>query len=219
MTEILLFSGAAAFVHDSIPHGVALVEEEAARAGIAVHATDDPAVFDTDLLERVAATVWMNTSGTQLSETGRARFSAYLRAGGGFAGIHCAGDSEVGWPEYGRIIGARFLHHPMGPQRATLVVTDRTHPSTDFLPERWAWDDEWYAFTDLVPEQIHTLLEVDESTYESDVRMGEHPIAWWGRYGEGRTWFTALGHFIENYADPLFRRHVWAGITSVLRPE
>ena len=43
--------------------------------------------------------------------------------------------------------------------------------------------------------------------------MGEsHPMAWCHAYDGGRAWYTALGHTIEIYGDPLFLRHVGSGI-------
>jgi hypothetical protein len=32
------------------------------------------------------------------------------------------------------------------PQRATIFVEDRGHPSTAHLEPTWQWDDEWYNF-------------------------------------------------------------------------
>ncbi len=43
--------------------------------------------------------------------------------------------------------------------------------------------------------------------------MGDdHPMTWYQRVGEGRAWYTALGHRPETYADPRFADHVLAGI-------
>jgi hypothetical protein len=40
----------------------------------------------------------------------------------------------------------------------------------------------------------------------------DHPIAWWHAYQGGQAWYTAGGHTIESYLDPLFRRHLLGGL-------
>ena len=39
-------------------------------------------------------------------------FEHYIQAGGGFAGIHAAADTEYDWPWYNQLVGAYFLSHP-----------------------------------------------------------------------------------------------------------
>jgi cytochrome c len=41
------------------------------------------------------------------------------------------------------------------------------------------------------------------------------PIMWCQALDGGRSWYTAMGHTVESYADPLFRRHLLGGIESV----
>jgi type 1 glutamine amidotransferase len=51
------------------------------------------------------------------------------------------------------------------------------------------------------------LVRLDESTYQpfegkQDLRMGDHPIAWTRCLGNGRSFYTAIGHRPENYKEP-----------------
>lgn len=39
-----------------------------------------------------------------------------------------------------------------------------------------------------------------------------HPIAWHGFVGNGRSWYTAMGHTSETYQEPLFQTHLLGGI-------
>jgi type 1 glutamine amidotransferase len=41
---------------------------------------------------------------------------------------------------------------------------------------------------------------------------GDHPCMWWRNMKTGRCWYTAGGHTIESFADPLFRAHMKQGI-------
>jgi type 1 glutamine amidotransferase len=43
--------------------------------------------------------------------------------------------------------------------------------------------------------------------------MGDHhPIAWAHEYDGGRAFYTAGGHTIESFGEPLFRSHLADGI-------
>ncbi len=56
------------------------------------------------------------------------------------------------------------------------------------------------------------LLEVDEKSYEGGSHGDAHPISWKQEYEGGRSFYTALGHTTESYADANFLQHLLAGI-------
>jgi type 1 glutamine amidotransferase len=120
------------------------------------------------------------------------------------------------------MVGGKFLRHPPF-QPFKIKVIDRNHPSTDFLPEIWEWEDECYYHHYLNPD-IHVLLAVDLTTIEDEQRdeypdkiFGDlFPLAWCHQFDGGREWYTALGHSPEHYSDSLFRKHLKGGIEWVL---
>src|SRR6516164_444008 len=61
---------------------------------------------------------------------------------------------------------------------------------------------------------VHVLASLDESTYSGGAMGSDHPIAWCQNLDGGRSWYTAMGHTRESYAEPLFRLHLWGGIES-----
>ncbi|HWH99985.1 MAG TPA: ThuA domain-containing protein [Propionibacteriaceae bacterium] len=218
--RILLFTKTTGYRHASIPEGVDLVQACARDNGVTVDHTENESAFNAPNLNRYDAVVWLQVLGDVLDGPGRSAFEAYLRAGGGYAGIHGASVAEPSWPSYESIVGARFVFHPMDHQFQTaLVITELHDPSTAHLPQSWTWLDEWYSFERNPRGESEILLRIDESSYDpEDQPMGDdHPVSWRGRHGQGRTWYTALGHLAESYADPVFRNHIWGGITSVLR--
>ncbi|HEY6065054.1 MAG TPA: ThuA domain-containing protein, partial [Thermoanaerobaculia bacterium] len=95
---------------------------------------------------------------------------------------------------------------------AVMSIVDRVHASTRGLPERWARTDEWYNFAGNPRGAAHVLATLDESTYSGGAMGADHPIAWCLYYDGGRSWYTALGHTRETYAEPLFLRHLLGGI-------
>lgn len=212
--RVLLFTRTTDYRHESIEAGVGAVTALAAADGLATDHTEDPSVFTEENLDRYAAVVWLSTSGDVLDDAQRAAFGGWLAGGGSFAGIHGATTAEPGWPEFERIVGAVFESHPEI-QPGTLHVEDPAHPSTAGLPTPWRHVDEWYDFRSDPRGRVHVLLSVDEATYDGG-QMGEgHPIAWCHRYGEGRCWYTALGHQVEAYQDEVFLRHLRGGLRSV----
>ena len=209
--RVLVFSATEGYRHDSIAPAVAAVRALGARHGFAVAATEDPAAFTDRRLRRYAAVVWLSTTGDVLGEAQQAAFERYVRRGGGYVGVHSAADTEYGWNWYGRLLGARFRTHP-AVQPATIRVTDRRHPSTRRLPRRWQRTDEWYDFRAQPRRGVRVLALLDESTYSGGSMGARHPIAWCRRFDGGRSWYTALGHTAESYAEPLFRAHLLGGI-------
>src|SRR5207249_4134479 len=141
----------------------------------------------------------------------KAAFQRYIRAGGGFVGIHSAADTEYNWPWYGGLIGAYFQSHP-AIQKGAIKIEDRAHPSTALLPERWERTDEWYNFAADPRGQVHVIATLDETTYSGGAMGTDHPIAWCQGYDGGRAWYTAGGHTRESYSEPLFLQHLLGGI-------
>ena len=143
--RVLAFTKTTAYRHDSIPDAVAALRALGAEHGFAVDHTEDAAVFGDAPLASYRAVAFVLTTGEILDDEQQAAFERFIRAGGGYVGVHSACDTEYAWPWYGRLVGAYFKHHPEI-QAATVLVEDRTHPSTAGLPERWERTDEWYDF-------------------------------------------------------------------------
>ena len=91
---------------------------------------------------------------------------------------------------------------------ATVYVEDRSHPSTDGLPERWQRTDEWYDFRSNPRATVQVLARLDEATYQGGGMGTDHPIAWYHAYDGGRAWYTAGGHTRESYSEPAFLQHL-----------
>lgn len=218
MTSLLVFSRTTGYRHDSIPAGVTALHDIGAQLGLDVDGTEDPAAFTPADLARYAAVAFLSTSGDVFDDDQRAALEAYVRDGGGFAGIHAASTTEYGWPFFGELVGARFESHP-AVQRATVIVEDGSHPATAHLDGRWTLTDEWYEFRDDPRPRVNVLLSVDESTYEGGAMGAGHPIAWHHRVAAGRCFYTALGHPVEAYSDPTFRAHLAGGVRAVLAPD
>lgn len=213
---ILVFSKTNGYRHkEAIPAANAAILSIANRNGWSVCFTENGAVFNQENLSRFKATVWNNTSGDVLNDEQKAAFRSYIESGGGFVGLHGAGgDFRYTWRWYVEsLIGAQFIGHTMFPQfpMATIRVERRDDTATRELPEVWSRLEEWYSF-EKSPRANGTavLATLDETTYRArmawkDIRMGtDHPIIWRHRVGNGRAFYSAIGHHASAYEEQIY---------------
>lgn len=212
--RLLVFSKTGGFRHASIKDGKIALQKLATEHNFSVDFTEDAAAFSDANLAHYNAVVFMLTTGTILDDNQKAAFERYIRAGGGYVGVHSASDTEYAWSWYGGLVGAYFdrVHGHSKVVQATIHVTDRTHLSTMMLPALWVRTDEWYNFASNPRGNVNVLMTIDESTYKGGTMGADHPIAWYHEYDGGRAWYTALGHTSESYYEPLFLAHLWGGI-------
>ena len=222
---ILVFSKTNGFRHEeAIPAANELFSRIAKERGWGYFQTENGATFSPEILARFDAVVFNNASGDVFTPEQRAAFKAFIERGGGYVGIHAAGDnSHQAWDWYtNEVIGTLFTQHTMKPQFqvATVNTEDKAHPVTQGLPASWRTTEEWYSF-DKSPRAkgYGILVTVDEKSYNpegmfgKDLRMGDHPMAWWHCIGKGRILYTAFGHRAEAFAEPEFRTLLTNGIT------
>jgi uncharacterized protein len=212
---ILVFSKTNAFRHEeAIPAAGLMFRKLAAEKGWGLYETENGAAFTPAILSRFDAVVFSNTSGDVFTPDQEAAFKAFVEEGGGYVGVHAAGDkSHADWGWYMTdIIGTTFVGHPMSPQfqTATVRVEDRVHPAGKTLSPAWSRSDEWYSF-DKSPRApgVTIIATLDESTYDpgsffgTKLAMGkDHPIVWSRCVGKGRVLYSAMGHTAASYAEP-----------------
>ncbi|KAE8243965.1 hypothetical protein A4X13_0g6871 [Tilletia indica] len=153
---------------------------------------DDSSKFEKrDWLMQFDAVVFVSTAGTALTPRGVKQFRRYIKAGGGFMGVHEATDCLYNVPWYRTLIGTTFNYHPQR-QQFTVDVHHHSHPSVKHLSKKWIITDEIYNFN-IDPRKFGNtvVLSADESTYDDGVETKEqraseqgdpHPLAW---YREG----------------------------------
>jgi type 1 glutamine amidotransferase len=212
--SILVFSATKGYRHESIPNGIDAIKKIGLAKNWTITATEDSAFFTSANLKQFSAIVFLNTTGDVLGEPGQEALVEFVHNGGGIAGIHAAADCEYNWPWYNKMMGAYFESHPEQ-QVATLKVMEK-HPATANLPASWTRKDEWYNFKSVSPD-IKVLLMLDETSYKGGKMGAFHPSSWYQSFEGGKIFYTALGHTVESYTEPLFLDHITAGITSVLK--
>ncbi len=211
--QLLVFSKTDGFRHASIEAGQEAVRKLAAEHDYRVSFTEDADRFRDDTLRKYRAVVFLNTTGDVLDPEQQVAFERYIQAGGGYVGVHSATDTEYDWPWYGQLAGAYFLGHPSTPsnvQEGTFTVVEKGW-ATEMFPATFQWTDEFYSFRNISPE-ITAVLSLDDGSYVGGQNPEYHPMAWFQEFNGGRSFYTAMGHTDEVYADSTFLQHLWAGI-------
>jgi type 1 glutamine amidotransferase len=190
--QLLVVTETRGFVHDSIPAAKAMVGSLGYRTRFLGGARELTAAR----LRGAGAVVFLNTSGElRLDDAGRRRLLAYVRDGGAFVGAHAAAATLEGSPAFHRMLGADFRGHaPAGPGRVDVV--DRAFTAA----RSFAITDEFYTFR--ARAKRHVVARVH----------GGGPLVWWRRYGRGRVFYDALGHFPATWSEPHQRQLMADGI-------
>ncbi|MGN9908791.1 ThuA domain-containing protein [Phytohabitans sp. LJ34] len=209
--DVLVFSKTAGFRHDSIPAGIQMFRDLGAANSFTVTATEDSNQFNATNLAQFEAVVFLNTTGDVLNATQQTAFENYIRAGGGYVGVHSASDTEYDWPFYGELVGAYFSSHP-AIQQATIRVENRAHAATAGLNPAWVRTDEWYNFRTNPRSSARVLSTLDESTYSGGGMGADHPHTWCKTLQGGRSFYTGSGHTQSSYTEAGFRSLVLGGI-------
>lgn len=210
--EVLVFTKTAGYQHESIPTAVRTLINLGVDQQFTVDTSSNADIFHIDSLSEYHVVVFLNTSGDVLNEAQQNAFQQYIRAGGGFVGVHAAADTEYDWEWYGNLVGGYFLSHPEI-QPATLKRLDDQFAATAFLPDTFSRVDEWYDFK-WMSKNVKTLLSIQHSSYKGSVMDStEHAIAWYQHFDGGRSFYTGLGHTEASYtSDSLFLKHLLKGI-------
>lgn len=209
--NILLFSKATGFRHgESIEAGKKTFASLADKNNWFIYETEEGGVFTTEQLAKFDAVIFSNSTGRVLNDEQQANLETYVEKGGTLIGIHGSGDNSHHWDWYVKnLVGAEFSHHSLDPQFQETSVTLNPIPDSVIaqgLPPVWTQTDEWYVFFENPRAKGFTILfTIDGETIkpsgnilwmkDKDFGMGkDHPVAWYRSVGNGKTYYTSMGH-------------------------
>lgn len=144
---------------------------------------------------------------------------------------------------YIQMLGGEFLTHHAQSENS-MIIRDPNHPAMKAVakagkkadkkaasftgdihvntsPEGKTWRtfDEIYLLKNNDPSKLHVLLDLDKYPADGSPDAGkqeQHIIAWTKMYGEGRVFYTVLGHRQEMWRDPYYQQHILGGLMYVL---
>jgi len=135
----------------------------------------------------------------------------FVRSGKGLVGIHAATAALQSWPEYGEMIGGYYGGHIL--QDVAVRLDDPNHPvNACFQGKPWTFREPYSR------RKLRVLLSLDLGRMEDPGKRPDkdYAVSWVREYGKGRVFYTTLGHCEPVYADPLFLRHLLAGLQFAL---
>ncbi|HZH64704.1 MAG TPA: ThuA domain-containing protein [Flavisolibacter sp.] len=215
------------YVHDNIPSAVAAIQKLGGENGFKVDTSSSASVMTADNLKQYTMLIFPSTNNDVFdTDAQRLVFRHYIEAGGGFVGIHSVTGTERNWKWFKSMIGGTFAWHAKF-QKFKVKVLDAAHPSMKGLPKEWEKEDEFYFAKELYPGtkailalDITSLDTTDTAQRALILRNAGafselYPGAWTHDFDGGHTWFTTLGHNKNDYADPLYVKHILAGIQFI----
>jgi type 1 glutamine amidotransferase len=143
--------------------------------------------LDQEKLRQVDLIVPNWTMGTISKDQLESLLSA-VRNGTGLAGIHGGmGDAFRCEIKYQHMVGGQFVEHPGGEVSYTVHIDAPHHPVTKGIKDFKVTTEKYYMLID-------PAIEALASTMFGRIRM---PVVWIKKYGEGRIFYSSLGHSVE----------------------
>ncbi len=237
--RILVFYRCEGFIHTSIPfanHALAKIAE--ATGAFSADFADQYDVFTKENLGKYDAIVFNNTTALNPDEAQRAAILDYIQEGKGIVGLHAAADNFNEWEEGIALIGGIFNGHPWNAGGTwAFKVEDPGHPLNAAFGGKGFWHrDEiyWYKPENFQGrEKLRVLLSLDmakaenrkpiENEKETPKLLGKAPadvdvpVSWCREVGQGRLFFTNLGHNDLTFADRAALQHILDGIQYAVK--
>jgi type 1 glutamine amidotransferase len=187
------------------------LDKIAAENHFVVDFTDDTSRINTANLRQYKVFVMLQLAPFDMSPSQQEAMKTFVEQDNGWVGIHAAGltgkqfvkPTRTYWQWFEDFMGGIvYSPHPKF-QKGTVVIEDRTHPITKNLPEKFEISDEWYEFDKSPRPNVHVLALADESTYQQNKPMGDHPIIWTNESYE-RMVYIGIGHDASLCSDKNF---------------
>jgi type 1 glutamine amidotransferase len=215
--RVLVVSVTKGFRHDVIPAADQMLGNLAQKSGkFTVEYVKDEADMAAKMtaaaLEKCDGVVFNNTSG-QLPLPDRNGFISWIKSGKAFVGLHAATDTLKDYPAFVEMIGASFRTH--GPQVEVEVFNqDPKHPAGRSYAASFKVFDEIYLFDNFHRGKVHGLLTMDK--HPNTGLPGDYPVSWCKAYGQGKVFYTSLGHRKDVVEKAENQQHVLGGLLWAL---
>lgn len=172
--------------------------------------TDEELMGSLDLIVQI----W--TMG-QITKEQQAGLLKAVKRGVGIAGWHGGlGDSFRNNTEYQFMVGGQWVAHPGGVIDYDVNITNKKDVVTKGLKDFHMKSEQYYMHVDPNVKVLATTTFTGE--HASWINGAVMPIAWKKYYGEGRVFYTSLGHVASDFEVPealeIMKRGIrWAGMS------
>ena len=217
----LLFIGEEkGYRHEAVSHAMATIERLGRETGYwdTTLRTDTEALtkkkleYNAKNLNDFDAVMFFTGGTLEMDAQQKADFIGAIHdEGKGFIGVHSAAITFTDWPEYGDMIGGYFDEHPWGTFDAPIIVEDPDFPGMAAFPHEFVLRDEIYQLKNYSRANVRVLMRLDAAKLElANPRVhrkdGDFAVAYAKMYGNGRVFYSTLGHPAENWDDPRIQK-------------
>ncbi|MFZ4593676.1 MAG: ThuA domain-containing protein [Verrucomicrobiaceae bacterium] len=150
---------------------------------------------------KIDGVIFANTTG-DLPLPDKEGFIRWIEAGHAFMGMHSASDTFHPFRAYIDMLQGEFETHK-AQVPADLIAGDKAHPANAGIGATW----------DLAQEEMYLIKSQDRSKVRSLWFMRHHPndaadqrffpVSWCRKAGEGKVFYTSLGHREDLWSDSL----------------
>lgn len=213
--KLLVVTVTKGFRHSSIPTAekvLGKLAEQSKAFTVDYVRTDEEmaAQMTKENLRQYDGFIFANTTGI-LPLPDKEAFLDEIKGGKAFIGMHSASDTFHGRgmiDPYIDMCGGEFAGH--GAQVGVeCLVMDPEHPSTKHLGRAWQINqEEIYLFKNYDRHKLRDLLSLDKHPNKKN-ETGHFPVSWCKTFGQGRVFYTSLGHREDVWDDdtsPSFKR-------------
>jgi type 1 glutamine amidotransferase len=221
-----------------LSHAEKVLQELGAKNNFAFTFIKDGSLFTPENLAGFDAFFFyttgdLTTTGTDhnppMSKAGKAAFLEAIKNGKGFVATHSASDTFHS-PNYNdgtidgkykndgdkadpyiKMLGGEFIIHG-AQQKSHLIVADPKFPGVSAVPADFGPNEEWYSLKNFAPN-LHVVLVQDTTGMKGNIYdRPAYPSTWARMYGQGRVFYTNMGHREDVWDNPVFQSVLIGGL-------
>lgn len=201
--------------------------------GFTVHCTKDGRIFLPETLKDFDA-IFFQTTGDLTKEggdgqppmpaNGKKALLDFIAAGKGFVGAHCASDTfhspdhrngdfkhQKTVDPYIQMLGGEFISHG-AQQKAWMRVADGKFPGANGI-EDFQLHEEWYSLKNFRTDLHVILVQDNEGMKNFDYERPNFPATWARKHGNGRVFYTSMGHREDVWTNAIFQKLFLGGLS------
>ena len=234
--KLLYISQSRGFMHGAVkrkapgvlaPSEVAVTQIGTESGLFDVECSQDASIITPEKLKELDAIMFYTTGdfdpkgekGLPISEANFTAMMDWLKSGKAFIGTHSATDTLKNFKPYYELINGSFNGHPWNAgDLCSFTNHEPTHPAMKMWEPEFQFKDEIYQYKNFDPKSVRVLMSLNMEKCKT--KMPWHvPVAWVRDVGEGRLFYTNLGHNESTWVDPKFQLHLLMGIRWALKLE
>ncbi len=214
--RLLVIGEEKGYRHETVSHAMTTIERLGRQTGLwdTVIRTDTEALtkkkleYNAKNLDDFDAVLFYTGGTLEMDDQQKKDFVSFVHDDGkGFIGIHSAAITFTNWKEYGDMIGGYYDEHPWGVFDAPVLVEDPSFPGMGQWPKAFMLSDEIYQMKNYSRDNTRVLMRLDPGKLDLTNpkvhrKDNDFAVTWAKMYGQGRVFYSTLGHVEANWDKP-----------------